>query len=251
MKMPGNSRHPAMDGGYGGGTAAVTEIPLELALDTRHATLFKAISIAHVSTSYERYVKPAIDRVAAILLIVLIAPVLVAVSFAVFAQLGAPVLLRQRRIKKNGEVFEMYKFRTMRPDRRVTSPGAGSGARDRRIAHKRADDPRLVPLGRFLRKWSLDELPQLFNVVRGDMSLVGPRPELESVVRRHYQPWQNARHQVKPGMTGWWQVTERGSGQMHEHTEVDLHYISNVRFATDLKILLWTIPAAMGKCRGQ
>jgi lipopolysaccharide/colanic/teichoic acid biosynthesis glycosyltransferase len=100
-----------------------------------------------------------------------------------------------------------------------------------------------------LRRYSLDELPQLWNVVRGELSLVGPRPELVAIVNR-YEPWQHARHAVKPGMTGLWQVTERGNGFMHEHTDVDLRYLKVVSLWTDLKIMLLTIPVVLGLRRG-
>jgi len=103
----------------------------------------------------------------------------------------------------------IYKFRTMRPDRRqAVLPYSGP---DRRVCHETDNDPRHTPLGRFLRKYSLDELPQLWNVLVGDMSLVGPRPELVEVVER-YESWQRERHRVKPGLTGLWQVTCRGEG---------------------------------------
>jgi lipopolysaccharide/colanic/teichoic acid biosynthesis glycosyltransferase len=120
---------------------------------------------------------------------------------------------------------------------------------DRRKTHKHEQDPRLTALGRFLRKWSLDELPQLWNVVRGDMSLIGPRPELVSIVER-YDTWQHARHRVKPGLTGLWQVTARGDGLMHEHTHIDLAYAARVSLRGDFKILLLTIPALLGRRTG-
>jgi lipopolysaccharide/colanic/teichoic acid biosynthesis glycosyltransferase len=115
---------------------------------------------------------------------------------------------------------------------------------DRRQTHKSDHDPRHTRVGRFLRKWSLDELPQFWNVVCGDMSLVGPRPELVEIVSR-YEPWQHQRHLVKPGLTGLWQVSGRGTGMMHLHTEVDLEYIEQMGPVTDLKILLLTIPATL------
>jgi lipopolysaccharide/colanic/teichoic acid biosynthesis glycosyltransferase len=99
-------------------------------------------------------------------------------------------------------------------------------------------------VGRFLRKSSMDELPQFWNVVRGEMSLVGPRPELVEIVNR-YEPWQHQRHVVKPGLTGLWQVTTRGSGMMHLHTDIDLEYIQTIGLRTDLRILLQTIPATL------
>lgn len=197
---------------------------------------------------YLRWGKPLLDRVLALLLLVLLAPLLLAIAVAVRIDLGAPVLFRQQRIGLHGRPFAMVKFRSMRHDRRRGDlPFEGP---DRRRTHKHPADPRLTRLGRFLRAWSLDELPQLVHVLRGDMSLVGPRPELASVVAR-YQPWQHHRHLVKPGLTGLWQVTERGTTPMHERTDLDLEYLERLSLATDLRILLRTIPAALGSRRGQ
>jgi len=104
---------------------------------------------------------------------------------------------------------------------------------------KRPDDPRVTPVGRFLRRYSLDELPQLVNVLVGDMSLVGPRPELPSLVER-YQPWQMKRFAVPQGLTGWWQISGRSSKAKHLHVEDDLYYIRNYSILLDVQILLRT-----------
>jgi len=197
-------------------------------------------------TGYERFVKPMIDRTVGTMLLLAVLPTLLLVALAVRALLGRSVIFKQRRVGRGGRPFTMYKFRTMHADRR--------GARlphapDRRVTHKHPRDPRLTPLGRFLRKWSLDELPQLWNVARGDMSLIGPRPELMDIVDR-YESWQHERHAVKPGLTGLWQVLARGDGPMHENTHLDLAYVRRVRFTTDCKILLHTIPALLGRRTG-
>ena len=156
--------------------------------------------------------------------------------------------------RKDREVFRVTKFRTMQPDRRSDEPPLPQSDRpfngeDRRIIHKSEDDPRLTGLGRFLRKWSLDELPQLFNVLAGQMSLVGPRPEMVAIVDR-YEPWQHQRHVVKPGVTGLWQVSARSETKMHEATQIDISYIEHISFASDVKILLKTIPAVFGSQTG-
>ena len=195
-------------------------------------------------SAYERIWKPVLDRSAGLLLSILTLPIIIPVALAVFVDLGLPVLLRQDRVGLNGKIFRVYKFRTMEPDRRTPHEPSFVGA-DRRVNHKSKDDPRLTRVGRFLRKWSLDELPQLWNVLRGDMSLVGPRPEMVQIVR-HYEPWQHARHQVKPGVTGLWQVSARGEVPMHEATHIDLEYVKKVSFVADVKILAKTIPAALG-----
>lgn len=199
--------------------------------------------------AYERFLKPTFDRVSAGVLLLVLVPVLALLVLLVWSQLGAPVFFQQARVGRDGRPFLMYKFRTMHPDRRGAWSGQGAVSSERRITHKSAADPRLVPAGRFLRKWSLDELPQLWNVVRGEMSLVGPRPELVSIVWG-YEPWQHRRHDVTPGLTGLWQVSARGSGLMHEHVEADLAYVDSVSLRTDLMILLRTLPAAMGLQKG-
>jgi len=204
--------------------------------------------MAHSITSYERFVKPVVDRVAGVVLTVLTLPIVVVVGVAVAVSMGRPVLFRQRRVGRFGYEFLVVKFRTMGPDRRLASPADGRDS-ERRVNHKSSDDPRHTSVGRFLRKWSLDEIPQFWNVAAGDMSLVGPRPELPSIVDR-YEPWQHRRHEVKPGLTGLWQVSARGSGPMHEATDIDVAYVDNVTFANDLKILLQTPAATLGTQKG-
>ncbi len=196
-------------------------------------------------SAYERCVKPAYDRVAAALLLLLAAPVLGAIAVAVRLTMGRPVIFRQRRVGRGGRQFTCYKFRTMAPDRRRADYGSPEVA-DRRHTHKSAADPRITPVGRFLRATSLDELPQLVNVLRGDMSLVGPRPELPSIVAG-YEPWQHRRHDVKPGMTGLWQVSARGDAMMHEATHVDIEYVEAIGFRADVAILARTVPALLSR----
>lgn len=194
------------------------------------------------ATRYERFVKPVVDRVIAGLLLVLVAPMLVVVAVALACSLGRPLMFHQTRVGKNGKPFTILKFRTMRPDRRVASrPFEGP---DRRRAHKTVDDPRHTRIGRLVRKLSLDELPQLFNVLRGDMSLVGPRPELLELTY-NFAAWQHCRHVVKPGLTGLWQTTLRSDGLLlHECVDLDLLYISRMSPRNDLRILLRT-PGAL------
>jgi lipopolysaccharide/colanic/teichoic acid biosynthesis glycosyltransferase len=199
-------------------------------------------------TVYEFYIKPLADRVVAALLLALSLPVLAATALVVRLALGSPVLFRQLRIGQDDRRFHMFKFRTMRPDRRRESCPDYRGP-ERRVTHKSADDPRHTRLGRMLRKASLDELPQLFNVLRGDMSLVGPRPELVEIVER-YTAWQHARHAVKPGITGLWQVTERANGRlMHECVELDLTYIERLSLRADVAIAFRTPLALLRRDR--
>ena len=226
-------------------SAIADDAPRTVASDALAALHSTALSEHHAS-AYERLVKPAIDKVIALTMLVVLSPLIVVVALLVKLSLGSPVLLRQKRVGRNGEVFELHKFRTMHADRRqdedvVVVPFDG---RDRRLTHKHPDDPRLTFVGRMLRKWSLDELPQLLDVLSGKLSIVGPRPELVKIVA-NYEPWQHARHAVKPGLTGLWQVTARGDGEMHEHVDLDIEYLNNVTFRNDIKIMLLTLPAVL------
>ncbi len=199
--------------------------------------------VAPPRSFYVRVTKPIFDRVVGSILLVLASPLLALVAIAVRLRIGHPVLFRQPRCGLDGVPFDVVKFRTMRQDRRQR---ALSVSQDRRLTHKSDEDPRHTGLGRRLRKWSLDELPQLWNVARGEMSLVGPRPELVEIVER-YEPWQHQRHLVKPGLTGLWQISRRGEGLMHLYTDVDLEYVATVSLRTDLQILFRTVPAALGR----
>ena len=197
--------------------------------------------------AYRRWVKPAIDRTVAAVLLLLLLPVLLSIALVLRHRLGKGVLFRQQRIGLGGAPFTVYKFRTMLPDRRAERlPFVGE---DRRLTHKTIADPRHTRIGQFLRKWSLDELPQLVNVLRGEMSLVGPRPELPHIVER-YQPWEHARHAVRPGLTGFWQTTARSDGPMKDFTYLDIEYVRTVSFTTDLRLLLATPLAALGAQKG-
>lgn len=192
--------------------------------------------------TYGRAVKPVLDLVGALVLSVMLLPLILLVALVVRVKLGRGVIYRQMRVGRRGRPFVMYKFRSMGHDRRRSQqPYDG---RDRRTCHKRDDDPRHTPCGRFLRRASFDELPQLWNVIKGDMSLVGPRPELPHIVAR-YEPWQHQRHDVKPGLTGFWQVSDRAGGLAYESVGLDLDYIRRMSLRTDLGVLLRTVPVTL------
>jgi lipopolysaccharide/colanic/teichoic acid biosynthesis glycosyltransferase len=203
---------------------------------------------SHSPGAYERWAKPILDRLLGLGFSLLALPPMLVVACVIRITMGRPLVLRQARVGKNGKVFLLFKFRTMKPDRRYEQRDFNGP--DRRQVHKSPNDPRLTPVGRFLRRWSLDELPQFWNVLLGQMSLVGPRPEMVEIVERHYAPWQHRRHAVKPGLTGLWQVSARGDGLMHHNTRVDLEYLERISFTTDMKILALTLPAALGVRRG-
>ena len=146
---------------------------------------------------------------------------------------------RQKRVGENGRLFEMLKFRTMVRNAEKLQSEVEKRDSDGNLIHKTKDDPRVTRVGRLLRRLSLDELPQLFNVIAGTMSLVGPRPEMPYLVEK-YQPWQRKRFAIPPGLTGWWQVSGRSDRPMHLHTEDDLFYIQNYSIWLDIQILVRT-----------
>jgi sugar transferase EpsL len=172
-------------------------------------------------------VKRLFDLVMAVIGLLLLARVMLLVAIIVRWKLGSPVLFRQERPGLHGQPFTLYKFRTMM-DRR--SPKGVT----------LADEERLTRFGAFLRKASLDELPELWNILKGDMSLVGPRPLLNEYLQ-YYSPEQSRRHEVRPGLTGWAQVNGRNTVEWEERLAMDVWYIDNQTFLLDLKILWRTL----------
>jgi exopolysaccharide biosynthesis polyprenyl glycosylphosphotransferase len=183
---------------------------------------------------YQMAIKRALDVVVALALLVALSPLLVAIAVAIRVSSPGPALFTQKRVGRYHRLFTIFKFRSMyagnHPQAELDQP------------HKRRGDPRITPIGRWLRRTSLDELPQLINVLKGDMSLVGPRPELPEIAAR-YEPWQYGRLLVPPGITGWWQVNGRGERILHEHSEDDIFYVRNFSLFLDARILLMTVRA--------
>ncbi len=180
-----------------------------------------------------RQVKRATDVILSALLLLISAPLGLFIAALIRLDSPGPIILKQERIGESGRSFMMYKFRTM-------VEGADTLLDTDAPFRKTRGDPRITRAGRLLRRLSLDELPQLFNVLKGDMSLVGPRPELPFLVDR-YESWQRKRFSVPQGITGWWQVNGRSDKPMHLHTEDDLYYIQNYSLLLDLQILWKTI----------
>jgi lipopolysaccharide/colanic/teichoic acid biosynthesis glycosyltransferase len=180
-------------------------------------------------------VKRAIDVAGALLLLALTGPLVLLGAIAVKLEDGGPVLYRQRRVGRDGRDFDLIKLRTMVVG--AESQGAGYAVDE--------GDPRITRSGRVLRRLSVDELPQLWNVVRGDMSLVGPRPTLRYQVER-YTPRQRRRLEVKPGITGWAQVNGRASLPWDERIELDVWYVEHRSLWLDLRILARTPLALFG-----
>ncbi|MBI3942628.1 MAG: sugar transferase [Chloroflexi bacterium] len=188
----------------------------------------------------DRFLKRILDVAIASIGLVLISPLLALISLLVKLDSPGPVLLRQTRVGENCKPFPMYKFRSMYTNADEIGQQMQSTFGNGQVIHKRKDDPRVTRVGRFIRRTSLDELPQLINVLKGEMSLVGPRPELPWLVEQ-YASWQRKRFAVPPGMTGWWQINGRSERLMHLHTEDDLYYIQNYSLLLDIKILIKTI----------
>jgi lipopolysaccharide/colanic/teichoic acid biosynthesis glycosyltransferase len=192
-----------------------------------------------VISSRQRVAKRLIDLSFAFLLAVLAAPLMAAVACAIWLERDGPILFRQQRVGEGGRLFTMYKFRTMIPGAEQQQWAVGRPSETGSIIYKTAADPRVTRLGRWLRRTSLDELPQLWNVLRGDMSLVGPRPELPWLVAQ-YERWQYRRLAVPQGMTGLWQVRGRSQNPMYLFTEMDIQYVDNYSIWLDLSILVKT-----------
>ena len=188
---------------------------------------------------YQRLTKRAFDLVFSFVALIPALPLLAVSALLVFLEDGLPILLRQKRVGENGRLFEMLKFRTMVRNADQLQSQVEKRDVNGNLIHKTKDDPRVTRVGRLLRRLSLDELPQLFNILTGTMSLVGPRPEMPYLVE-NYQPWQRKRFAVPPGLTGWWQVSGRSDKPMHLHTEDDLYYIQNYSIWLDIQILVRT-----------
>lgn len=214
-----------------------------------HARPVAGLPLIHVETPRytggKTYSKRIFDIVVSGALIVLLSPVLAGIAFGIRMTSPGPVLFRQPRIGKNGTTFPMLKFRSMIPDAEAklaelrAKADAGNS-----VLFKMRDDPRVTPIGKVLRRYSLDELPQLFNVLSGQMSLIGPRPPLASEVEG-YENHVHRRFLVKPGVTGLWQVSGRSNLSWEESVRLDLYYVENWTLTGDLIILFRTARAVL------
>jgi exopolysaccharide biosynthesis polyprenyl glycosylphosphotransferase len=189
-------------------------------------------------------VKRAFDVIVAGLALVAGSPLLLAIALWIRLKEGSPVLFRQTRVGLHGRKFQVLKYRTMVVDAEDQLPDLAATSEIVGAAFKLTNDPRVTMTGRLLRRTSLDELPQLWNVIRGEMSLVGPRPALPREVAA-YDLWHRRRLSMKPGITGLWQVTARRSGSFDTWAQLDLSYIDRWSLWLDLKILARTVPAAL------
>jgi len=201
-----------------------------------------------------RLSKRLFDLVGASVLLVCLSPVMLVCALLVRLSSPGPVLFRQQRVGAQGREFTFLKFRSMRVDAdpalhreyvaRFINGAAEQQTSDKGAMFKLVQDPRVTPVGRWLRRTSLDELPQLINVLRGEMSLVGPRPPIPYELE-HYRPEHLRRLAVKPGITGLWQISGRSHTTFEEMVALDLEYIQRASFMTDLGILLRTVPVVI------
>ena len=199
-------------------------------------------------TGFRRFLKSTFDRTVALLVLVLLAPVALGVALAVRVSSRGPVLFRQERVGRNGRHFVMVKFRSMYLDAERRKAELEQHNENDGLWFKIRNDPRITPVGRFIRKYSLDELPQLFNVLSGRMSLVGPRPNLPAEVAK-YGDDMRRRLLVKPGITGLWQISGRNDLSWQETVQLDLRYVENWTLGYDLMIL-WKTPSAVARGSG-
>ncbi len=180
---------------------------------------------------YRKYFKRPMDFILSLIAIIILAPVMLVIAVLVKIKLGSPVIFKQQRPGLNEKIFTLYKFRTMTDERDENG-------------ELLPDDERLTRFGRFMRSTSLDELPELFNILKGDMSIVGPRPLLVQYLPL-YNEHQRRRHEVRPGLSGLAQINGRNSISWEERFKLDVEYIDNISFLGDWKIILRTLYKAL------
>jgi lipopolysaccharide/colanic/teichoic acid biosynthesis glycosyltransferase len=226
----------------------------ELATKTSHA-LFRR-------TWVDRFLKRTTDIVTSLGVLVIGFPFLLAIALLIKLTSKGPVFFKQERVGEDGETFALFKFRTMRTDcddslhreftrnfiqGRLPEPSLDAGKSE---VYKLTDDPRITAVGGFLRKTSLDELPQFINILKGEMTIVGPRPPLPYEYEC-YDEWHKLRLKVRPGLTGLWQVSGRSTVPFHEMVMMDIYYIENWSMLLDLKIMLKTVPVMLAGTGGR
>ncbi len=188
--------------------------------------------------------KTLMDKTAAVLLLAIFSPLLLVTYIIIKVTDPGPAFFVQPRMGRGGAPFGMYKFRSMVTNAEALKAKLMEQNERDGPAFKMTHDPRITPIGRFIRKWSIDELPQLYNVLKGDMSLVGPRPLPVSEDEQMGQ-WHVMRREVKPGITCLWQIADRDNIGFDEWIRLDIQYIRNLSFWLDIKILLLTVPAVL------
>lgn len=206
------------------------------------------LPIPVVSGAYETC-KRCLDVVLSLVLLAALSPLMLITAVAIVMTDGGPALFVQKRVGRNGKIFRCFKFRSMVVDAEARKAElAKHNHHGDSVTFKMATDPRITPVGYWIRKLSIDELPQLWNVLLGDMSIVGPRPPVPSEVA-WYTPWHLRRLQVRPGLTCIWQVEGRGDIPFEQQVVLDIQYIENRSLLLDAKLILATIPAVI-RARG-
>lgn len=228
-----------------------------LVMDLAQPNFINSDFLEETIHSFQIGVKRAFDVVASLLLLILLAPIFAAISLIIKLTSDGPIIYTQKRVGYNGKLFDFYKFRSMYNNNddhihKEYIQNLISGKYDtlnngssNDPLFKMKNDPRITPIGRFIRKTSLDELPQLWNVLKGEMSLIGPRPPIPYEVKA-YQPWHLRRVQeMKPGISGLWQVSGRNKLTFDDQVRLDIKYVKSWSILLDLKILLKTIPVVI------
>jgi len=209
---------------------AIKEIIKISALSSDDLALLEGVRRARAPSEIYFLLKRLLDILGSLVGLILTLPFYPLIIFYIKKDSPGPRIIRQKRVGQNRKIFTLYKFRTMSLDTELYAPAPSQG-----------NDPRITKIGVFLRRYSLDELPQFWNVLKGDMSLVGPRPEMPFIVDK-YDAWQKMRLSAKPGITGIWQILGRKDLPLEENIEYDLYYIFHQSFFLDLAILLRTVP---------
>lgn len=201
-----------------------------------------ALPIEECSYQLQWLIKRFIDIAGSLVGLILISPILLLIAIAIKLESKGPVFFKQKRVGLQGENFDMYKFRSMKQNAENELDKLKQFNESNNVMFKMKKDPRVTKVGEFIRKHSLDELPQLINVLKGEMSLIGPRPPLVTELK-DYKPWHYKRFETIPGMTGLWQVSGRSSiTNFDKVVKLDLRYIKEWSLLLDLNILLKTVP---------
>jgi len=224
----------------------ISVIPDYFHLSLHRATLVDFVGLpvlelrAPALNEYQRLIKRIFDVLVTLILMIPTLPMMAIISLLILVFDQRPVMFIQNRVGENGRIIKVLKFRTMIQGADKSSAQVSTTDDEGNVIYKNKDDPRVTSLGKILRRFSLDELPQLFNIIRGTLSLVGPRPELPRIVE-HYQPWQRGRLAVPQGLTGWWQVHGRSDRPLHLNIADDIYYIEHYSVWLDISIIIKTV----------
>ena len=197
------------------------------------------------SNYYHEFFKRSIDVICSIIGLISLSPIFLIVSILIRLESKGEIIFKQKRVGLNGEEFEIYKFRSMVANAEELKEKLAEENEMSGPMFKMKDDPRITKVGKFIRKTSIDELPQLINVVKGEMSLVGPRPSLPKEVAE-FEEWMNERLLVKPGLTCYWQVSGRNNIDFEDWMKLDIKYVRERNFWLDIKLILKTILVLFG-----